>query len=244
MKVLLVTIAIGEKYLKGYMDTFHESQKKYALRHGYDFKVITEFLDPVFQIRQTISFNKILVCSQEWSAAYDFIIFIDADIVINKNAPALHNYIDYGTCIGVVDEWSQPSKERRLKIQKQQGWEVYATDNYKLCGFDIETDVVFNSGILVMQPNIHAEFLKNIYDTYIIKSVSHYRGFIFEQTCIGYELQKANMYKILDNRFNALWGLAKLDNTENFTFNTFYDTNFFMHLAGSVDHDKVKELEI
>lgn len=244
MKVLLVTIAIGEKYFEYYTNTFYESQKKYALKHGYDFKVITHFLDPTIQIRQTISFNKILVCSQEWSADYDFIIFIDADIVININAPPIHNYIDYGTKIGVVDEWSQPTKERRLKIQKHQGWEVPAVDHYKLCGLDIETEMVFNSGVLVMQPKIHSDFLKNIYDKYVIQSISHYRGFIFEQCCIGYEIQKANMYTILDNRFNALWGLTTLDNMENITFNTYFNNNYFIHLAGGVDHAKIKDLPL
>ena len=77
MKVLLVTIAIGPHYLKEYELLFKESQENYAAKHGYDFKVITDFLDKDNIYNSTISFNKILVCSQEWSKDYDFIIFID-----------------------------------------------------------------------------------------------------------------------------------------------------------------------
>jgi hypothetical protein len=80
------------------------------------------------------------------------------------------------------------------------GWETSATDHYKLCGFDIQTDMVFNSGILVMQPKKHNDFLLTIYNKYILQSISHPRGFIFEQSCIGYELQKHNLYKIIDNK--------------------------------------------
>ena len=85
MKCLLVTIAIGEKYLKEYTELFYKSQRDYAVKNGYDFKVIRDFLDKNIINKATISFNKILVCNQEWSKDYDFIIFIDADILININ---------------------------------------------------------------------------------------------------------------------------------------------------------------
>jgi hypothetical protein len=242
MKVLLTTIAIGEKYMAEYYDLFYESQKQYALKHGYDFKVITEFLDKNIQEKSTISFNKILVCNQEWSNDYDYIIFIDADILINLNSPPIHNFTDYDNCIGIVDEYSQPSKERRIKIQQKMGWETSATDYYKLCGFDIETDMMFNSGVLVLQPKKHKAFLQNIYNKYIIESITHYREFHFEQSCIGYEFQKEKMFKVIDNRFNAVWNLTKLDNIENMTLTDYYRVNYFIHFAGHTDYDKVKQI--
>ena len=173
MKVLLVTIAIGQQYLKEYELLFKESQQNYAKKQGYDFKVITDFLDKDKNnmYKSTISFNKILVCNQEWSNNYDFIIFIDADILININSPPLHNYIDYKNCIGIVDEYSQPTKERRIQIQKRMGWESNATDYYKLCDLDIQTDMVLNSGVLVLQPKLHGTFLQKIYNDYVIQSI-------------------------------------------------------------------------
>jgi hypothetical protein len=243
MKCLLVTIAIGEKYLREYNNLFYKSQKKYALKNGYDFKVITEFLDKTNQDKCSISFNKILVCSQEWSNDYDFIIFIDADILININSPPIHNYIDYEGFIGIIDEYSQPSKERRLQIQQKMGWEVSAVDYYKLCGLDIQTDMVFNSGVLVLQPKIHGYFLQYIYNKYIKQAKNHYRGFHFEQSCIGYEIQKQKLYKVIDNRFNALWCLTKLDNIKNITLNNYFNDNYFIHFAGQTDYDKVKNIQ-
>ena len=241
MKVLLVTIAIGNKYLDEYKNLFYESQINYARKNGYDFKVITDFLDKEIQHMSTISFNKILVCNQEWSKEYDLIIFIDADILIHSNALALHTY-DYGNCIGIIDEYSQPTRERRLNIQRRMGWETSATDYYKLCGLDISTEMVFNTGVLVMQPKIHNDFLVNIYNKYVKQSISHKRGFHFEQSCIGYEIQKASLYKLLDNRFNAVWCLTKLDS--DVSLNDYYKDNYFIHFAGHTDYDKIKNIEM
>jgi hypothetical protein len=242
MKVLLVSLAIGERYLNEYKKLFMSSQEKYAKKNGYDFKVITDFLDKTLQNRFTISFNKILVCSQDWSKNYDFIIFVDADIFININSPPIHNYIDYDNCIGIVDEYSQPTPSRRIEIQKKCNWETSATDYYKLCNFDLSTDIVLNSGVLVLQPKIHKNFLEEVYKKYVKFSINHKRGFIFEQTCLGYELEKYNMFKLIDNKFNALWSIQKMDNRENLTLEDFYNKNYFIHFAGHVDYDKVQIL--
>jgi hypothetical protein len=244
MKVLLVTIAIGEKYLEQYNNLFYESQQNYALKHGYDFKVITDFLDKTYMNSyMSLYYQKVLVCNQEWSNDYDFIIFIDADILININSPPIHNYIDYGKCIGIIDEYSQPSRERRLKIQRKMGWETSAIDYYKLCGFNIQTNMVFNSGVLVMQPKKHNTFLLNVYKKYLPKSVIHTRGSHYEQTSLGYELQKNNLYKVIDMKFNAVWSLTKLDNIENITLNQYFNENYFIHFAGQTDFDKIKQIQ-
>jgi len=240
-KVLLITIAIGEKYLKEYEKLFFESQKNYASKHGYDFMVIKDFLDQNIKEKSTISFNKVLVCSQEWSNNYDFIIFVDADILININSPAIHSYVDYGSSIGIVDEYSQPTKEGRLKIQRKMRWESSAKEYYKLCGFELETDMVLNSGVLVLQPKLHKDFLENIYNKYVVQSITHPRGFHFEQSCIGYEIMKADLHKIIDNRFNAIWGLTKLENTES--LNNYFQKNYFVHFAGHVDYHRVGNLQ-
>jgi aspartate carbamoyltransferase regulatory subunit len=86
MKVLLTTIAIGDNYRRAYEDIFKESHEAYATKHGYDFKIITDYLDtlnPEHHHKDAISLNKLLLCSQE--SEYDMIIYVDADILININ---------------------------------------------------------------------------------------------------------------------------------------------------------------
>jgi hypothetical protein len=242
MRTLLVTLAIGENYLREYEALFKNSQQAYAETHGYDFKVVTDYLDPEHACPGAISFHKILVCSQEWSQAYDFILFVDADILIHPRSPSLHDFMDYGDKIGVVDEYSQPTKALRLETQRRMNWESTATDYYKLCDFEIETEKVFNSGVLVLQPRKHAAFLENIYRKHVGTAASHRRRFHYEQSAIGYYLQFHDMYKVLPNEFNAVWALTKISTGNSLTLQEFYKKNFFTHFAGHCDIDKVPDL--
>lgn len=231
MKVCLVTMAIGEQYLKNYNEKFRPSQEAYAKKQGYDFRVITEFLDDKIKHWSTISFNKILVCNQPWSYEYDFVIFIDADVYINPESPPIHSCVDFGDKIGIVDEYTQPNRQRRIEIQRKQNWETSATVYYHLCGFYINTNLMLNTGVLVMQPKKHALFLQNIYNKYVLKSINHPRGFHYEQSSIGYELQKHEMFVVLPNTFNALWFLYKYENHE-LTLKDFSKQVYFLHFAG------------
>ena len=73
----------------------------------------------------------------------------------------------------------------------------------------------------------------------ILKSISHPRGFIFEQTCIGYELQKANMYKLLDIKWNNI--LACIYHAHNcyFSLKSFFETTYFLHFASGFGTNRI-----
>ena len=233
MKVLLVTIAIGEKYLETYNKYYRISQENYAKKCGYDFKVCTDYLYEHIKSPSTITFNKVLVCSQEWSNDYDFIIFIDADIYININSPPLHSIIDYTTKIGIADEFSQPTPNLRIEIQKALRFEDSAKKYYELADFDIDTIKVLNTGVLVLQPKYHKEYLENIFKTYVLKGISHKRGSsLYEQSAIGYCLQKDDMYVCLPNEFNTIWFYYKMLYINIFDL---FKQTYFLHFAGQTD---------
>ena len=223
-----------------------KSQEAYAKRCGYDFHVMTHFPEVPFmgnvpRNRGNVTMYKILVCSQEWQHEYEYIIFVDADILIHPNAPPIHNYIDLGDTIGIVDEYSQPTPEERIELQKNRGWETSARDYHSLCEFTLETPHVFNTGVLVLQPKKHRELLERIFQTYIYQCGLHPRGDIFEQTAIGYELQKANCFTILPNTFNTIWALYKWSNP-TINLKEFFDSTWFLHFAGKVDLEAVPSL--
>ena len=90
MKVCLVTIAIGKKYIEKFNKIFRQSQEDYAKKCTYSYEVITDYISQEYPHPDTISLNKILVCSCDWSMNYDIVIFIDADILINIKAPPIH----------------------------------------------------------------------------------------------------------------------------------------------------------
>lgn len=247
MKILLVTLAIGDQYINQYNFLFRESQENYAKRYGYDFKIVTNFLDknPENHMPSTITLNKILVCSQDWSTEYDMIIFVDADILISVCAPPIHKYMDYGDCIGIADDHWQPSRERSLEMSRNRPDIKLATpaDCFKSCGLGyIETNYAFNTGVLVMQPKKHSEFLENVYEKYVDTQKTHPKKYLYENYCIGYELIKNNMYKVLPNKFNAVWALTLWDNVHNVQLDDYFRENWFIHFAGKAELDKVYNL--
>jgi hypothetical protein len=238
MKVCLTTICIGEKYLQEYNTLFRPSHEYYAKKHKYDFKVITDYISDI-KHKDVISFNKALVCNYKWEKDYDFIIFIDADILINKKAPSLHDSYDFGDKIGVVNQ-SQPNLEARILAQKQKGYaDISAKDYYRIkSGHEIDTDHIINTGVLVIQPAKHAVFLKNIFEKYYKTQIDNKSGFHYEQSVIGYELQSNNLHYFMDMKWNSLWGNNKYWFNmigSPITLQTFYDNHYFIHLAGKCD---------
>ena len=243
MKVALVVIAIGDKYLEHYNNIFRPSHEAYAIKCGYHFRVITDYLDPALAHKDAITFNKILVCSQPWSDEYDYIIVIDADILINPNAPSLHLEYTYCNKIGIVDEYSQPTSTIRIEMEKlnntnyNSGGDYY----YDVLKKYIKTDKTFNTGVMIFQPLKHRDFLEYVYNKYSSYVVGHRCAYHFEQASIGYELQLANNYIILDNKWNAIWLLESSLNINNtidlYVLDRFSSKNYFIHFVGGMFHE-------
>ena len=247
MKCCLVTICIGKKYIRQYNKLFRPSQEKYAKNSGYDFKVITDYIKEP-KNPYLISLNKILVCDYNWEKEYDFIIFIDADIIINDNTPPIHNQYNFGDKIGVVSE-SQPTIEARIEQIKHLGrsGSITASKYYKRrSGHIFKTDHVINTGVLVIQPKKHKLFLRNIFDTYFEKQIFK-KTFHFEQSAIGAEIQINDLHYFMDMKWNAVWGNNKYYyNTmkkQSLTLQDFYNQNYFIHLAGRIDFDLVPSIK-
>lgn len=215
MKVCLVAVAIGDKYLELYNYLFRKSHEAYAEKHGYDFRVETDYLDKKFPSKAVCSLNKILVCSQPWSSAYDFIIFIDSDIYINISAPPIHSCMDFGDKIGIINEYDQliGSEQYTSLVRHYLNWGT-ATEYYAKAGFNLDTKLMLNTGVLVMQPAKHADFLRYVFDKHVEICLTHPRGFHYEQAAIGYELQIKSMFTVLPKKFNAIWFIQKIINEQ------------------------------
>jgi hypothetical protein len=237
-RVLLITLAIGERYLEVYTALFRPSHEAYAARHGYDFAVVTDFLDQDCIHRSLITMQKFLVASQPWSAPYDYVIFIDADTIINSQAPPIHLAAPFGDAIGLVDEYAQPTRAECIKFHADAGWEVTGKEYYALCGIDFDSDIVLNSGLIVFQPAKHAALMREIYASYYEKQVNHPRGALYEQTVLSYELQRRGLALVLPNTWNSVWVLYKKEETVP-ALQTHVDAHWITHFAGRVDYEKV-----
>ena len=227
MRVCIGIICIGQKYLSDFEDTFKPSVVKYAQKHGYDFKIFTDFLDEEHKHQDSISFQKCLV--PQALSEYDVVVVMDADIWLSDSAPP----IPLCEKIGIVNEVAQFPPE----IYSLINFVSRPTEYYSLSGFSLETDKILNTGFIVCRPTHHAKFLADVYAKYIDKSPNHPRRFHYEQACIGYELQSQSQFELISNKWNSIS-----------VFYTFlrmpYPTDLYgLHFAGLSGESRSSELK-
>src|SRR5437763_179794 len=80
----LITIAIGGDYLSNWRKYCAANWSSYAARHGLDVVVITELFH---DSARSPAWQKCLVPASEQARKYRHIALLDADIVINPEAP-------------------------------------------------------------------------------------------------------------------------------------------------------------
>lgn len=252
MKCAIATVAIGEDYQSSYAAVFKPSVQRYVARHGYDLVVLDDYIggdrhrDP-----RLATFMKMLVPYHEAVRNYDLLMVLDVDILINASAPPFHT-LDIGAMVGVVDEWCQPSRETRLKFQRVNGLEMSPREYYLRAGFDLESQILINTGMFVCSPRLHGEFFRDVVERHIEPQRYHPRGPHYEQAMFGYELQKKGLACLLPVVWNCLWphyrrtlkwgaSARKDDIAERAAdlerFRAVFDTNFLLHMTGGLDHD-------
>lgn len=220
MKVCLGIISIGKLYTEEFERLFKPSVLSYCQKYGYDLKVFTNYLDSNHKQPDTISFQKCLVPS--FLMEYDLVIILDADIYIENTAPAIH-FHELNDKIGIVDEVCQNSSEGYQRMIEV-GFADQPEHYYKLAGFELKTDRILNTGVILCNPKLHAEYLKSIYEKYVDTSIGHPRKFHYEQACIGYELQRNEMYTLMGNAWNFIYVHTLITHEPK--------NAYFLHLAG------------
>lgn len=190
MTTAIGIVCIGQKYQREFDELFRPSVEFYCKKYGYTLHVFTDYIGA--RHPDLISFQKCLVPSA--LKQYDRVLVLDADILISPSAPPLPE----STKIGVVDEVAQVSPAEYKAISFASPPIQY----YKMAGFDLKTTRIFNTGLLLTRPALHAVFLEGIFNSYAMNSIGHPRGFHYEQSCVGYELQINDMYELLDNKWN------------------------------------------
>ena len=101
MKIGLVTIVIGEKYT-ALFDEFSRSRfENYAHRHSYETLVVDK---PIRELPgKKLTWQKCCLHDLEWVRSMDMVAFLDSDILIAKDAPALP-LVEPGKIGGVMDK--------------------------------------------------------------------------------------------------------------------------------------------
>lgn len=83
----VVAIVIGDRYIRDFDRYCRQRFESYCERNGYELRILT---DPVRDLPgKKLTWQKLLLPELPWWRSYDRIAFIDADILIARDAPAL-----------------------------------------------------------------------------------------------------------------------------------------------------------
>lgn len=242
-KVCVTSLAIGDRYLAEYNLSNRNNHENYCKNSGYDFRVVTDYIDSKIRDPSVSSLQKALVCEAPWAKNYDILIYIDADTVFTAVAGQMHELGLGHEKIVIADEYSQPTSSGRIETQRKMGWEDSATKYYDLHGFNINITMVFNTGVMIFQPKRHAKQMRAIFDAGVEQAVGHPRGFHYEQALIGYHLQSSGNYRVLPNQWNAVWAMQKYYPNNDIELNQFATQNYLVHFAGGVDGDQAASID-
>jgi hypothetical protein len=247
VKKAIVTFAHG-KDRQFYEDYFLPSIAAYAKKYTYELIILNELFveiteaDPRLRARHN-HFQKFLICSQPWSAQYDYIVWMDSDMIINiDRAPDLIEGIPDGK-IAAVNERKLFKYEYAQKVWSRWRPDLPQTgeEYHKKNGFTHDYRDQFQAGLMVFQPKYHADFLKSLYYTYLSNMECEH-----DQPVISYHAQKAGIVHWLDEQWNMVWVLYRilwypfLNNNDHIpllreALKNFHDLSYIVHMAGHVD---------
>ena len=108
----IVTLTLGKTYQSFWERMCCANWEEYARRNDYDVIALSEPLDPTLHAAERqLSWQKCLILSQPFSAQYERIVWLDADILINPDAP------DISAEVYLLIRWGQPTNFLRPREQ-------------------------------------------------------------------------------------------------------------------------------
>ncbi len=219
MRTAIVTLLLGRPYQLAWHDLCEPGWRAYADRHGYDIIAIERPLDVTPRaMARSPAWQKCLVLQPSIVGGYDRVVWVDADIVINPNAPAVTGTVPIEK-IGAVDESVYPTLDahqafwQRMVAQTKDGnpalariWQSYLDprDYHGFWGLPRRGDHIVQTGVLVLSPRHHRELLEYVYYSYENKGGPELS---YEMRPLSFEIQERNLHHWIDARFNATFNV-------------------------------------
>ncbi|MEJ7700940.1 MAG: hypothetical protein WKF71_15025 [Pyrinomonadaceae bacterium] len=211
----IITMAVGDAYLRLWREKCRNGWQKYADKHGYDVVCIDTPLDDSVRARQrSPAWQKCLILGQKFIEKYERVVWVDADILINHaSAPCIASTVPINK-IGAVDAWAMPSPElaQAALDRLYDYWgdtctirDRTAQDYYASYGIAADFEQVVQTGVLVLSPSHHRYLLEKVYFDYEETGKGN-----FEMRPLSYELLKADSVHWLNHRFNLVWLVYKV----------------------------------
>lgn len=249
-KTAIITFTIGPH--NHYERLFLPSVREYAKRIGADYHQIKELPVPMDVDSKSAVIRKHLICMQkmliaslDWVQQYDWVLLIDADILVNFNsAPNIFEQVKDGYINGVNER-----EQYGLDAYCQEAWKLVHGDNprtaedyYKKFGFEVVSNAQINGGFLVFQPRIQKGFFQATYDKYMPKILEG-QDIDGDQGPLNVEGWKQCRLYCIDPRWNRSWLFTHLlfypflDEQKDKlvlqqAFKRIFDLNYCIHMSG------------
>jgi hypothetical protein len=210
-KVALTTLIIGDTYVDNWNRACRANWEAYCRRHGYDLVLFDQPLDTSPRARaRSPAWQKCLIPAHARVDAYDAVVWVDSDIVINPEAPPIHAGVPPER-VGAVEMFDSPTRpwfelaHRRLcELYAAGGMRSYASpaEWYEQRGFPDAPPEVVQTGVMVTSPRHHAALFTHAYMVHEDRGSAWYH---YEMPALSYEITKAGLFHVIDSRFNILW---------------------------------------
>lgn len=207
----IATLCAGNKYAGLWRKYCLRSWTAYAQRHGYALEVFEEPLDQSPRAAsRSPAWQKCLILSNSRTSSYERVVWVDADIVISPNAPAILDTVPIEKVGAVIsgDYFQEDMKaifmERstRKKIEPgktAEAWSAHQRAFYVSAGIDCISSDVIQTGVLVLSQQ-HRGMLERAYETDLDRSVSAY-----EQLPLSASILNQGLFHRIDSRFNLVF---------------------------------------
>jgi hypothetical protein len=213
-KAALVTLVIGERYLRLWRRYSRSTWLSYAHKHGLDVIAIDQPIDDSSRAHsRSPAWQKLLILSQEFAKNYEQLVWVDSDIIINSRSPLITDGVPVER-VGAVDEFWLPSRaqhslavERIASANGMAAEHVWVTPKtyYESWGLPGSFQQVVQTGVLVLSQR-HRALLEHVYHSYDDRGAPMWH---YEMRPLSYELIQADLVDWLDSRFNSLWAYLK-----------------------------------
>lgn len=215
----IVTLTLGGRHQYAWKHYCESTWRAYAERFGYDILLLEKPLDVTERAaKRSAAWQKCLVLSQPWSAQYERVVWVDADIVMNTDRSSSIVENVPVEKVGAVNAFTTPSpiqfqeaNARNSEYYIRRGSPIVHENTirefYENWGLPRPpVDEVVQSGVMVLSPQHHRELLERVYYQYEDAGP----GGMYEMRALSYEFLKADCVQWLDPRFNSLWMMDKL----------------------------------
>ena len=216
----LTTMVIGSDYQSMWNGLYRRSVEAYAEKHGYDLVLIDSYIDPSPRgTERTPHWQKCLILEHPKLQGYDHVVWIDADIFINyHSAPCIVEQYGEAEGIGAIPfAATQPNREileNRWDRAFRFGSGIFkrdrgptAQERYAEAGLPDDQPDMVNTGVMVLRPDRHKAFLRDVYET-----GSENKFSAMEQMWLSYRIFQEGLLEPLDPRFNKIWSEELVQN--------------------------------